>query len=347
MLATGSNSVVLTLSAVLLAACATLSEPPQPTPQQPMPQKPMPRTILGVLKLEISNPGVSVHNNQPNAQAVSVVPVAGSANLDDVEFKKSAIGTYDDLISNRRYVSTTFSITNRRNGGFGNLTLYAVNIPGATVGGTSISSITSVGNTSIKDEGTYRAFQPAHGMGPGLGGLVVNAQVADLQWITPDEAQAVQTQALTKAMLGSDASVLEYGFVARGLNGSRVIAARNTTAGCTANTCKGAVTLAYSFPLGGNAKDNPYRFSLYFVVGDDSSSSASQSREEQSAGSVAGLKSTTGLSEVRTVAGSGPVAGNVRLLCQVKTATSSPANPLSVLFPALTGPGCPNTASTP
>jgi uncharacterized delta-60 repeat protein len=278
-----------------------------------------------------------------NAKAVEVVPVNGSSALNDVQFIPKLKDSFDETSTSMRYISNSFELVNRKTTNFNNFTLYAVSIPGTTVGGTALANIRTAGGTLITSESIARSFKPTHGMRKnGFSLAEINPNSADLQLFTPTEVNnptnGVQQKAIVNGVVPGNSTVLEYGFVARnkGDLSSRTIAPRNTASDCTANTCKGVVTLAYKLPVLNPGASSPVSFRMYFVVANETNAIISQSLEEQSAGTVAGRSSVTAFDQVRTLVGSGYGLNAINLnpLCRVRTATGSMADSFLGAVPA-------------
>ena len=342
--------------AFALAACTTPQVPP--ATQTPAPQTNVPK-ILGLLEVRISGDNLgtarfidaSSFHPQGSLRAsggntITVVPDAG------IEFTRRAVNfsDSDDTTPTTRRSQAIFDVINKSPRVFNNLTLYAMNIPGRGIGGTSITGMAAGNGTPITDETIARSFKPMHGMRTIAGGVQVQPSLADLQLVKPTEAANVQAQAaaLSPAINGS---VLEYGFVARNSDASkgRTIEAGDGT-GCAVNkgvpsACTGTITFAYVFPVAPitdtlSRSQRPWAFSLYFVVADQSISSYSQSLEEQSAGTVTG-QDPTGLFGLRALFSSSPPSA-AEILCRVQTAISTTTNPSSEYLGVVPGTvGCP------
>ncbi len=334
------NRIVGLVLLLVLAACNA-----QPQQTGDPPDKP----FLGLLKVTVTGIGeaatpsataefVNPASLEVSGQAATVVPVNGTTALNDVQFTRSAVNFSDDdsnLAAPTRYVYTTFALTNRTSTNFANLTLYAVNVP-SNLGGTDIVSMSDATGAAITDAAVARGFQPVHGMRPSGLAYKVNADNADLQWITPSEASnrndGIKEQAVSANIIPNTATVLEYGFVARNLSAGRLIAARNLSSDCTTNACKGSVTLAYKFPRISPRANNPFGFSMYFVVANEANTYVSQSLEEQGANTTAGQ--TSGANQNRILFGSN-LSGldNFNNICQTRIAVAP-----DLRIPALPAP---------
>jgi uncharacterized delta-60 repeat protein len=297
------------------------------------------RNIMGLLKVTISgiggesSPTATAEWVQPTGelrgQAATVVSVNGTSALNDVHFIRRAVSFYDNDTAGTRNVLATFDLVNRTTINFNNFTLYAVNKSGVSIGGTGIAAMTSGTGAAITTAAIARGFKPTHGMRSSVNRLVVNEDIADLQFFTPSEVDSspngIKQQAITRGILTASDTVLEYGFVARNYDSARPINARNTGTDCTSNACKGTVTLAYQLPKVTPRQNNPFSFSLYFVVANETTSIYSQSLEEQSASTVNGSPSSffASYDQVRILAGSRvSYIDGLNNLCRVKYAVT-------------------------
>jgi uncharacterized delta-60 repeat protein len=233
-----------------------------------------------------------------------------------------------------RYIQASFELTNLRITNFNNLNLIAINLASNSIGGTAISGILNARGEAITNNTTAQAFMPTHGMQTTRSGLGVNPYSADLQFFTQTEANAVQTQAalLNPALVGD---VLQYGFVAHNNAGGRAIEGSS----CSTPDCnKGVISLAYKFPLVSPRAANPWGFTAYFVVMDQTETFVSQSLEEQDQCTVLSqtqfLPVTTTLPAVRTLQGSSYHGANLERLTGVRTAGTNAASLASLPLPS-------------
>jgi hypothetical protein len=317
--------------------------------------------VHGLLEVRISGDGenatASARFIHPGARAGALRAQAITV-LDDVglKFKRRAVNFIDtdDAGQRNRNTQAVFDIENTTPTGFSNLTLYALNVPNVTIGGTSVSSMTAANGSSITDEAVARSMKPSHGMQEIASGLEVVSDLADLQLVQPSEASDVQTQAaaLPNSITGN---VLEYGFVARNATDptSRLIG-QGDGIECPAilnfqnSLCKGMVTLAYSFPVPASTPSTPssarlWAFNLYFLVADQEEEIHSQSLEEQNTGTISGVGVTEFSGTTRALFGTTLTPGaGVEILCRVKTALPTVSSPTTVFLGAALGTsGCP------
>jgi hypothetical protein len=304
--------------------------------------------VLGLLEVTISGIGETptasaqfIHQNGGlSAQAVTVVSDVG------INLTRRAVSFYDDDVNLVRYVQAVFDITNTTSNTFANLTLYAVNVPGTTLSGTGVAGMAKADGTSIvpttvlqasplvTGESMVRGMKPSHAMrlnSAGNGTEINTPGLASLQVFTQSEASTVQTgaAALTPPIVGE---VLQYGFVAHNLLGGRAIGA----SGCSTPNCnKGVVALGYKFPRVNPRRDNPFTFSLYFVVTNETTSIVTQSLEEQNDNGRSGSRAFQlgSSAEIRALAGSTLGGSNINRVCQARTAGTNAA-PLEFLVPS-------------
>lgn len=267
---------LLTLS-LLLTACTN-------GPGSPLSTTP---NVIGLLEVRVEGVGTSTlgatarfvgapQAGKFGAQTATVVADAG------LSFVRQGVSFLDDDAGGVRYTNAIFNITNTTARVFNNLTFYAINVPGTTIGGTAVANILAASGAAITDQTVARKMMPAHRMRRVDNRNVVDAAGADMQVFSTQESIDAQSGAarLTPPVNGD---VLEYGYVARNYTAGRQIGAAN----CVGMNCnKGQVTFAYRMPLITPRSANPWAFSLYFVVANDDTTSVTQSREEQNDNSL-------------------------------------------------------------
>jgi uncharacterized delta-60 repeat protein len=345
-----ATALILTVVTALIA-CSS------PTPS-PISNKEPQKKFLGLLEVRIEGIGQgstgtasakfvepsSLHTGL-SAKVATVIPVNGSGAVNDLQFYQSKVGVLDDDLSNTRFVSSQFVLINRTTTTFQNLTLYAVNIPGTTIGGTGIGSMIDGSGASITDPSKARAFQPTHAMRSRNLGTEVHANAADVQWFKSNEINntnpaslGVQQQAIAQGIIPNTATVLEYGFVATNPSSGRNISARDQATTCIITACVGQITLAYKFPKVNLRPSNPWAFKLYYVIANETVGSISQSLEEQPANTVAGGRDQTAFSQVRSLAGSNRLGDDkLNPLCRVRMAVAPDAFLGNVPLPPAAG----------
>jgi glucose/arabinose dehydrogenase len=243
MTTTASFRTAVLAALIGLAACT----------QAPLPQNGE-RRFFGTLELEVSSAGVT-----------SLEP---QALIDETKltFTPSAVSVVDS--TSARYINATFTVQNRTGAALKNLTLYAYNQAANNVGGTALKSITSFGGTALTNADAARSVKPAHGM---TNALTVDNSRADFQAFDPGFVGGLEIAAREAGYIRTPDRLLEYGFVAR-----------NGTSRGIANNGSGTVTLGLRVPKSTPANE-PYRFTMTFVVADEPQTRVTRSREESAA----------------------------------------------------------------
>jgi uncharacterized delta-60 repeat protein len=208
-------------------------------------------------------------------------------------------------------------------------------------------SVKDGAGNEVADDNIVRSIEPTHGIRPDLAGIAINPNHADLQIIGPNEKTTVQSQ-LAATYGGLVANVLGYGYVARKNNGNaRDIGATNGNGvdanNCTADSCKGYLTLAFKVPVPVLStltprSSRPTVFSFIFALGDQTDAYTTQSIKDQKGATptIAGLPTDTFFGQPRLLAGSTKdfYDKNPKNLCQVTTAEVSGTFTTPVLMPA-------------
>ncbi|MEM6430742.1 MAG: hypothetical protein AAF708_15995 [Deinococcota bacterium] len=161
-----------------------------------------------------------------------------------------------EAINNICYLSTSFAVTNTTGVALNNLTLIAIHRSSSNTAGTAIANLRSAVGNSVSDEAIYRAFEPANRVVGVNGQVQVVADAADFQTFLPAELANLEAELQT---LAADATLLEYGFVARNAAGGRRIDNGET----------GSITIAVQYPCATSiAGGTPFRFSMTFALTD-------------------------------------------------------------------------------
>jgi uncharacterized delta-60 repeat protein len=321
------------LLAAAMISCNTVSLPePSPTP------------ILGVLEVHIdggngaeATASANMMASGSSSRSISAVSDTGLS-LSRREVSFTDVGT-PGSVGATRYVRATFELTNASNRSFDNLSLVAISLIGSNLGGTAVGALADAQGFPIPTNGVAQAMMPSHGMQTLRSGLGVNPETADLQFLSQAEVNTVQTQSaqLNPAIVGD---VLDYGFVAHSFSGARAIGAL----GCAGANCnKGVVTVAFKMPLVAPRASNPWAFTTYFVVTNQTETISSQSLEEQTVCTVAGQTqysdAVTSNLKVRTLPGSSYRGANFERLTGIRTAGSIVAPLASLPLPVAIAPG--------
>jgi uncharacterized delta-60 repeat protein len=329
-------AVISCLLSIALMSCNTVSNLPKPTST--------PNPILGVLEVHVdggrgaeATASAKMMNSGSSSRSISAVSETGLS-LSRREVSFTDVGNPGDLNA-MRYVQATFELTNASNRSFDNLSLVAISLAGSSLEGTAIGALADARGVPITTNGVARGMMPSHGMQSLRIGLGVNPETADLQFFSQAEISLVQAQSvnLIPAIVGD---VLQYGYVTHNFSGARNIGA----SGCVGSNCnKGVVTLAFKMPLAVSRASNPWSFTTYFVVTDQTETITSQSLEEQAACTVTGqtqyTDAVTSNIKVRTLQGSSYHGANLERLPGIRTAGSIAAPLASLPLPAAIAPG--------
>ncbi|SMB86075.1 hypothetical protein [Deinococcus hopiensis] len=324
----------LLLTAALLSGCGQFQAPAEPsTPGPPVPGKPTSEDIVGLLEIKIEGIGEGA---PAKAEARFISPTSlkltdqSSTAVTDtgLNFTRTRVAFVDDETQGTRYVTSVFDLSNTTDRAFANLTLYAVSIPGTTLGGTAVRNIFDALGNAITSPERAQGMLPTHGMRFEGRGIQVSPTNADLQVFMPEEAAAMKTQAaaLTPPLNGD---VLEYGFVARNLSGGRSIAAGSAGV-CSVDACKGTFTIGYKFLKESPRNVNPWAFTLYFVVADETDTRVTVSSEDDPAAAITranALSPTSQLAVFGTNTATTVANSRIRWTCTLRTAgpAESPA----------------------
>jgi fibronectin type 3 domain-containing protein len=218
-----------------------------------------------------------------------------------------------------RYLYGTFRVTNSTTEMLNNLSFYALSGTGAsaTLAGTPIRNLRNADGQALTGQ-QARSILPTHRMMDDRGQLVVKANEAHFQAFTPAEVAAVQAQ------VTSGKTVLEYGFVATGLDGKRPLSPGE----------QGVVSFAVKFPYNPeNAASFPYSFTMVLAVVDEGVARVTRSAEEDAAGAADVCARAAGVNATSVVVlGTKPASAPCALtqLNDVRIATA--AGDLPVLY---------------
>ena len=178
---------------------------------------------------------------------------------------------------------------------FNNLILHTVAVPGVTIGGTGFSSVIRGNGTSVTDPAEVQKILPSAAIGLTQTGVAPISGLGDLQWLARGSAEGTTVEAQAAAFTPSlNVFALDYGFVARNYVGGRSIPSGGGT---------GQITVSYRLPKISPRVNNPFTFTFYYVVTNQTLTYASQSVEEHGSTLLnsSALFTTDG---VRTVPGS-------------------------------------------
>ncbi len=242
---------VLGLLAPMLAFMAC-TQAPAPAPTKPTPSS---STVLGTVELSV---------DPANTRGKAKVSTRAALPDNAASFTSSSFSDFTFTSTGSRYLSATFNVTNNSGADFDNLTLYAYNQAGSSLGGTAIKNLVNFGGGAITADAAAQSLLPTHAItqtSPGV--LQVDASRADFQAFKPSEVATLQSQALGLGVTQAADTILEYGFVARNATGGRSIPNGGT----------GTITVSYRVPESSFTNSgNPYRFVANFVLANESAS---------------------------------------------------------------------------
>ncbi len=211
--------------------------------------------LIGTLNLEWNTSNKTTSNDSSNTFA----------------FKPLSYSDIDDVTGGYRYLTMTFEVSALSGVGVENLSLQAINLP-SSLAGTAISDLRAFPDVAnplgalITEPVVAQNISPTHGTQ--LGTKPEPApNSSDFQGFSSMETQSLETAAKTANLLGTDDHLLEYGFVARNINGGRNID------GTLKNYISVGVKLPrkYTFALFPSCPNpagclKPYTFKINFLV---------------------------------------------------------------------------------
>jgi hypothetical protein len=238
------------LSALLilvLVACTDPELPPKPEPPQPEPVV-FGSRALGTITLEwlTSNRAASTDSSS----TLRLTPLSYS--------------DLDDLGSQTRYLTVTFSAQNLSAGALEHLTLRAI-APSGGIAGTALTDLRGFPTAQEPDGLTITDGSVAARVLP-IHGTVLLSQPSsdpassDFQAYTSAESLKLEGEARTANTLTAGDRVLDYGFVVRDAAGT----GRRLAAGAT-----GRISVAVRLPRSFTPLPKPYRFKLSFLATTD------------------------------------------------------------------------------
>jgi Bacterial Ig domain len=307
---------VLLLPAALIACGAPPApeivrvEPPKPS-IAPLKPTVAPR---GIVELTVDTRG----NLEP--QAVNPNPDSSVT----FDLANRVVTTLD--VGSNRYISVRFPVT--ANVAFNNLTLVSYFKEGNNAS-SAFKNFQSFGGTPTPTD--VYSIRPGHGIK--LNGTTpeVDVNKADLQVLTTAEASSVTTAARGGGtpIITANEYALEYGFVARRCTANCTTATPTWSRGFAAGQ-SGEVNITVRVPQAGDVTG--YRFSMTFIVANDTLTQYSQSLEDIGTSTVAGIAQAnaaiTGATSVRVLCNSTYSSGNKAFILGARTAGDG-ATPLA------------------
>jgi hypothetical protein len=190
----------------------------------------------------------------------------------------------------RRLLLTKFEFINKTTSNFTNFTLYAYNQAANNIGGTAYKNVTLENGSAMTDTQIVRGMHAAHSMTLVNNSLEVDAANADFQAFRPNESQGIEDSARAAGSISANDDVLEFGYVARNLNGGRTIAPEGT----------GVFTLAVIMPKRTDGL-TPRRGTGTYVLANEAITRVSRSFEESTSSAIARYNATPNASEIALI----------------------------------------------
>ncbi len=191
--------------------------------------------------LQTNLEGINSETTPALAVNLHALPLIGTLNLEwntsnkttahdsskSFAFKPLSYSDIDDVAGGFRYLTMTFEVSTLSGVGVENLSLQTIHLP-SSLGGSAISDLRAFPDAAnpqgaiISEPVVVQNIFPTHGTQ--LGTKPEPApNSSDFQGYSSIETQSLETAAKTAKLLGTDEHLLEYGFVARNINGGRSI----------------------------------------------------------------------------------------------------------------------------
>ena len=303
-----------------LTACNQGTTPPPPQPEV------VPSRVLGQVDITFS---VDPATQELTTTALNAGLSTQGDRVNSVDAKALSKGLIDK--DGTRYLYGTFEFANNSGRALDNLSLYALNTPGASAG-SAVSNLRNARFDLLTDAATVRSIRPTHRLRDSSGSLGVKADEADFQAFTSAEAAQVQ------GTLGNGFEILEYGYVARNAEGGRSIAAGG----------KGYVSFAIAFPfVPERSAEFPFSFTISYLTVNEPATRVTLYPEFDSAAEVCARAVEVNAAEV-VVLGDTPnpnCAARTLRLNDVKIATAT--GDLDAQYLLRRGPGEPEPEPQP
>ncbi len=287
------------IAAITLAACTQIS--------------PEPSQVLGQIRVnfQVDSSGVS---SNAKLQPQTLTGTASGIQMKLINTSTFTTGTRGS--GGERWVSATYDIRNATIAGTAytsansNISFLAVSTA-TSLGESAIADMKSYGGTLLTTPALAQSFKPTHGMRyNALGNTVETSSGAeDFQVFDESEISSFATAGVVP---------INYGFVVRRTSAnptSRTLAANPST-----NLFDGRVTLAVRFPLQAAISDDPFTFSMDFLVVTDDQIRVTQSLEQQALNSLPSQTAQLTGAVVNTLPGSTDTTATNRFIPSVRLA---------------------------
>ena len=286
----------------LLAACG---QPAQPKPQTNI------SNPIGTVGLQIYV-GKEQGENLPvpdenrviqKATTRSSFPSNSDIGFSQVSYTMRVYGNPE-----RWFFTANFKVTNNSVNPIQNLSLFARNRSTTDIGGTALTSMIDANNQAITDIPTARNFEPSNYLS--FNDNLVNAGKADFQAFTETEATQIKAAAIANGIpLTSADTILNYGFVTRKSNTSRVIPAASCKTTPTDQCNVGNVSVTFKAPaflIAGVFPSLPLKLTYNFLLSSETNNRVT--RAEETTASAIARAQTLGATEVALVGSDTDVA---------------------------------------
>jgi hypothetical protein len=289
---------------LLLAACGQAPSAPTGTTAPETKARPLGTVSLGMYIGTERDRETAVPQEFASSQSVNVVRAQGFPAPADVTFSQA---TYTMRVLGGSPGDWTFTagfrVTNNSAQALTNLTMVARSRTGQSLGDTAISSIQGQDGSLTTDPTLARGFQ---GVNTINSMETVIESAADFQALRRTEAQQLETLGRTAGAIGASDRLLNYGFVARKSNTSRVIpgAGCKTSPTDLCNTGTVSVTFrtpAFPYTGPGSIPSFPLRLTFESILVSDGPNRVTRSQEPTTA--AVARATNFGASEVALVGG--------------------------------------------
>lgn len=292
------------IAALVLAACGQIS--------------PQPRQVLGLMRVnfQVDSSGADTNSKlQPQA----LTGTASGIQMKLINTSTFTTGTRG--AGGERWVSATYDIRNATTSGAAypntktNLSFLAVSTA-TGFGESAIANMSSYGGTLLTTPALAQSFKPTHGMR--YNALTNSPEISpgaeDFQVFDESEVSSFATAGVVP---------INYGFVVRRTTPNPVN--RTLAANPGTNQFDGRVTFAVRFPLQTSISDDPFTFSMDFLLVTDDQTRVTQSLEQQALNTVPLQTSQLTGAVVNILPGSAYLATPYRFIPSVRLARAAGA----------------------
>ncbi len=294
------------ITAFVLASCTQIS--PEPQPNQ----------VLGLMRVNFQVDS-GAGNSNAKLQPQALTGTASGIQMRLINSSTFTTGTRGT--GGQRWVSATYDIRNATTLGVAyptansNISFLAVSTP-TGLGESAIADMRSYGGTLLTTPTLAQSFKPTHGM-----------RYNALTNTTETSPGAEDFQVFDESEVSSFATTgvvpINYGFVVRRTSPNPTN--RSLAANPATNQFDGRVTFAVRFPLQTTISDDPFTFSMDFLVVTDDQTRVTQSLEQQALNSVPSQTAQLTGAVVNIVSGSAYLATPNRFIPSVRLARAAGA----------------------